>query len=223
MNPMKIKFLLLFLSLDFFSFSQELTWNTYDLDSLIYLDMPYEVYEKDSVFANGIKKYDLFTDEDLVSFRASKLDLANFKKLKLFSIKDDASLYRFYSEMSYLITEMIEYDSDIKIKTTRKVDIASYQGFQYILENKAKKEVSQSYVFYLKPSLYLFTHSDTKGLKKSNVENFFSSIQSEEKIKQFGNTNWLSGKYIAIYILVLLGISYIIRFYKKRKAPLNSD
>ena len=201
-----------------FSYSQEVKWNTYDLDSIVYLDLPNTVYDTDTII-NNIKNYKIFTDTDSSNFVALKLDLTHASNIEFPKPTDEKSLYKFYSNLTGVLTEITDYDSELKIRSTKKIEIANYKGLKILLEDKNKIETIEFRIFFKNPSLYAFVYTNNMGLDKKDATLFFDSIQIDESNlkSQFKSKPWYSMSNLLVILLLSLFLSFLIRLRRKRR------
>ena len=203
---MKIKlffFILLFLSQHYFSQNKE--WNYYDLDSIVSLEMPFIVYEQDTVNNYG-KTYQIFSNNNTSNFISTKgyLEKQNYilpnNKKELENICID-------------LIEVIEEISPYQLDFIKVVKINDLIGYHFALKDKNDIKVNESMLFLINKTIYSFNYLDDKGINEIDNERFFNSIyfDKSENLSQFKKTKISAIKKLLFGLFIILIISFLIR------------
>ena len=198
------------------SFSQNIEWNYYDFDSVVSVEMPFEVYEIDTIQDNK-KMYQIYSNSNSIEFRVQKLYLgklySNVEAIKL--PHDEDSLEKYYAEMIWVITEMIQSELGL----SKRIEKFNLKGHKLVFNNDKGLPVHEIDLFNVNKNIYSFYYSDTNGLKESERKRFFDSVTFNNKIslKQYNEKPSLFNKKIIAILLSLLLVSFILRVRSKRK------
>jgi hypothetical protein len=109
---MKLKIILiLVLFLSNYFFSQVKDWFAYDLDSIVSLEMPFTVYELDTIIEYN-KFYQIYSDDNTSKFIVQKAYMGKlYSNIETPILPNNAkSLKKYYLEIIAILNEMIEYD-----------------------------------------------------------------------------------------------------------------
>lgn len=205
----RFKIVIIFFFFVCISFSQSKEWNSYDLDSIVKLDMPFEVYEIDTII-NNRKHYEIFSDNDSITFYAKKSFLgkaySNVESLTL--PNDQESLTEFYSDLTWFITE------GNKNELARSIPIKYHnlKGYKLIFKNKSGLHIQELNLVLANKHLYSFSYTNINGLKEEEKNMFFNSISFNDN-----NRLWqipeksMTLRYIMIGLFIFLLLSFLLR------------
>lgn len=202
-------------------FGQENEWNTYELDSIISIDMPGDVYEMDTII-KGEKIYQLTSSIENSIFMAQRMLFEkngldkNLSKLPY----DDESLEKTYDELISGITKAIPS----KLKSKEKIEKNNFKGYCLLFVDSEEKPTFEYNLYLLDKYLYSFAYSNPASFNEIEKNEFINSIviNSKYEISQFNGTTpgyrlgYVSGKYF-IYILGIIGIIIFVIIRKRRK------
>lgn len=216
---MKIKIIARFLILiSFNSYSQEDEWNNYDLDSIASIDMPFEVYEIDTIIDYN-KVYQMYSEKKTAKFIAKKIYVgkrySNIETLKLPNNKK--GLNKFYFQIIDFFDQIIKTDFEYK----KKIKKNGLEGYEISYVNKEKTKVHQIQLFYINKNLYIFSYIKENGLSELDRNIFFDSIFFDDQKELLQYPKMSLGKKLMISLLILLFLSFVYRFKPKRKKLLN--
>ncbi|MGB0891841.1 MAG: hypothetical protein ACPGUU_05775 [Flavobacteriaceae bacterium] len=206
---MRIKITLIFIV--FFlhnSFTQSKDWYSYDLDSVVSLDMPFDVYETDSI-SEYQKSLQLFSEDESTKFIAKKTYIGKrYNNIETPTLPvNKKTLNKFYLDLIDIFDVIIKSDFDYQ----KKIYKNNLLGYEVCYKNKEGLRVLQIQLFYINKSLYTFSYLNSKGLSNINKENFFDSIifNNKEKLIQYPGMS-LERKFI-IGLLIILVLSFLYR------------
>lgn len=202
-------------------FSQEEIWNRYEMDSILSIEFPGDVYEFDTI----AKKHKL---ESLYSHYGDNVFL--LQKIKL-----DNSLNENYSKLPYDISSLKKNYREfskgvIKSAGTNKVisqedsTIKDYHSYRILLEKEDPKSIYDFNIIHLNGYMYSINlvQSNSDKLNDSIRNKFLNSIViNNNYINQFGGKSqeyrigYMLGSFLP-YVLILGVILYFI-FRKKRE------
>ena len=207
---MKLK-LLLFLSFCFISKlnSQTKEWYNYKLDSIISLDMPYDVYEVDTIIDYN-KIYQIYSEEKSARFIAQKMyvgkQYSNIESLKLPINKKSLDL--FYNEIINTLEVMIDGNFDYK----KRIENYSIKGYEIGFSDNQGLNIHQIRLYYLNKYVYSFSYVDEKGIDKKDKDIFFDSISFNKELELLQYPKKSLSKKLLIGLLILLFISFAYRY-----------
>lgn len=199
----------------FQSFSQTKEWATYDFDSIVSVDMPFDVYETDTI-QNNRKLLQIFSSNDTISFIAQKLYLgklyANVETEPL--PHDDKSLEKRYNDIISFFIEGYPFD----LKSTKEIKYQNLKGYKLLFNNKKEIPVQEMNLIIVNKNLYNFSYQNINGLNKSDKKKFFDSItfNNEKELYQFAKTSYSYFKIFLIALLVIFFLSFFLGFKKKK-------
>lgn len=206
---MRIKITLIFIV--FFlhnSFTQSKDWYSYDLDSIVSLDMPFDVYETDSI-SEYQKSLQLFSEDESTTFIAKKTYIGKrYNNIETPTLPvNKKTLNKFYLDLIDIFDVIIKSDFDYQ----KKIYKNNLLGYEVCYKDKEGLRVLQIQLFYINKSLYTFSYLNSKGLSNINKENFFDSIifNNKEKLIQYPGMS-LERKFI-IGLLIILVLSFLYR------------
>ncbi|MFD2565803.1 hypothetical protein [Pseudotenacibaculum haliotis] len=213
---MKIKIAVLFIiTFCQYSFSQDIEWSTYDFDSIVYLDMPNEVYEMDTII-NNQKLYQIFSKNDSVEFVAQKILLGKMSSNgEVIRPPDDIkSLNKLYSDLIWVFTEPYEQ----YFGSSKEIIKNDLKGFKLTFKNDNEKIVIEVDLFIVNKSFYTFSYSNLNGLNEADRDLFFNSINfdSKQELKQYHKSPSVFNKYTALTLVTLLLLSFFFSLIKRR-------
>lgn len=197
----------------FQAYSQEEDWYSYDLDSIVSLDMPGEVFEGDTI-ENNLKIQDLVSYGDSLVFYARKIQLG-----KEFydrngvrpPVQDRKSLIEFYQTFAFLTAETYNQENSI----SRPINFDNLKGYRFVLNPTEEESYLESQLVFVNEHMYVFQYANLKGLDSIERSNFFDSIYFDDthELKQYKKRRtFLNGTTIGILMLFL-----VLSFYLKEK------
>ncbi|MBL4605655.1 MAG: hypothetical protein JKY02_08370 [Flavobacteriaceae bacterium] len=199
------------------SYSQVEEWNTYDFDSIVAIDMPFEVYEIDSIIDNR-RNYQIYSENDSSKFIAQKLYLgkvySNVESVPL--PYDNNSLEKYYSDIIWMFTEGFKYD----LNHTKPINKFNLKGYKLTFNDSNGLPVHETSFFIANKNFYSFSYINTNGLNEIERKKFFDSIifDSEIELKQYyEKTSFINKKTMLILLSVLL-LSFLLRVKSKTKS-----
>ena len=214
---MKIKiilFIVLFLSQK--SFNQSKDWQTYDLDSIVFLDMPFNVYELDTIIE--LKKYyKIYSNKDSSEFVAQKIYVGkSYSNIETHPLpKDFESLKKYYLDFIWAFEEITEY----KMQDYKLIQKNNLKGYEILFVNNEDILVQQIVLFLVNKNLYLFSYINENGINEFDKKTFFNNINFDDSVdlSQYPNKLFFSNKNLLLILLILLFTSFIFRFKSKSK------
>lgn len=203
------------------SYAQDDEWYLYDLDSLVTIGFPGDVYELDTI-VEGVRKISLESFNNSERFLVQKLEFdQKTYDSEIFRIPEDRqSLEQLYSDIIFLVLELDEID----FKSRETFERAGLIGRKTYFERKGKDlAIMETDMMYVNQCVYLFSYSNLTGIDTEEKREFFNSIEFHEDfeleqyyvdpIKSKTNLMW------KIIIGILVG-SFLLRFFtKKKKTP----
>ena len=211
----KLALILIFISISN-SFTQTKEWITYDLDSIIFLDFPFDVYEIDSII-DSRKTYKLYSNNVSSSFIAQKFYFdEDSTNLEIPSLPHDLkTLKTFYLDFIYTLSEISEYNMT-KFESFKLEELTEYK-IKFKNENNILAQ--QMLLLYINKNFYIFSYTNTNGIMDNDGNIFFDSISFDQDIElqQFPNQSNYSLKIIFLLLIVLLISSFILSLYQKRR------
>ena len=217
MKNTKIAIIIIF-TFYFESFSQTREWATYDFDSIVSVDMPFDVYETDTIQVNR-KLLQMFSSNDTISFTTQKLYLgklyANVETEPL--PHDDKSLEKRYNDIISVFIEGYPFE----LKNIEEIKYHNLKGYKLLFKNKKELPVQEINLIIVNKNLYNFSYQNINGLNESDKKNFFDSItfNNEKELSQFTKTSYSYFKIFLIALLVILFLSFFLGFKKKKTKP----
>lgn len=214
---MKFKIILiLFLFLYQETISQDTIWNTYDLDSIVSLEMPFTVYEYDTISENT-KIYEMYSENESSKFSVRKVYLGNqSSKTKMSILPMDAkSLKNFYLDIIDVLNEINEFD----LEYGGSIQKNNLHGYSHIQKDDNGKSLYETCMFYVNENLYSFSYYNINGLNAVDRNFFFDSIDfnKDDELHQYPIKKMSAIKKIALGLVTILIISFILRVNSKRK------
>lgn len=215
--------LFLFLFISSFSFSQE-DWYVYDIDSLVSLDMPGEVYETDTILMNR-KVTLLYSVVDSVVYQVQKVYAeALVNEVEKFELpKNKKELEDLYSALVSGILEGSDFEFQDKKSFERKGLVGRKTYFSMQGEDLITYEMNSIYV---NKAIYSFSYFDVNGVQTDDKVRFFDSVQFEPDTeliqiptKPFDFRNGLFWKVIGTFLI----LSFLLRFWSKRKKTNSTE
>jgi len=200
--------------------SQNQEWFSYDLDTIISIEMPGEAFELDTI-AEGMRMYQIFSHTETATFLVQKTrfekenqneDLSNLPY-------DLISLKKQYNEMIKGIAKGIPYELESK----EMIERDKFKGYRLRFKDSANNPTYESEIYLLNKHLYSFYYVSTEDFNKSEKELFFNSIKinTDHKISQFlgkaqsYRIGYVFGKF-SFFILIFGGIVYFLIKKKKK-------
>jgi len=190
--------------------SQDIDWYNYDFDSIVSLDMPFDVYEVDTLLYDK-KYYQLISENSNRKFTAQKTVIEDFSFQLPKTIKD---LNELYIEFSWILEEMTG-NKLVKSQATKTDDLYSYK---LIFRNENEIDFHELRYVLINKTIYIFHYQNDKGIIESESDFFFNSIRfnKQELLVQYRKSNISKFKYLIIGLLVLFLLSFILRMKKSR-------
>lgn len=200
-------------------YSQDTEWTKYDLDSIISLDMPGDVFEMDSII-NGIKMLQIFSRSENLAFVAQRALLEkNTKNGNLSRLPYDLkSLKEEYKGIMNGMIESIPYEYESKELIKKN----GFTGYRLRFKNSMNDSIFEVEIYILNRYAYSFLFSGSKNLHENEKKLFFESIvinPNREVSQYLGKSKgyrvgYVFGKYF-FYILLIAGIIYFVVRSKK--------
>lgn len=213
---MKIKILIiLIISFCKVSFSQNIEWNIYDVDSIVSVEMPYDVFEIDTI-QDYKRIYQIFSSIDSVEFRVQKIYLgkiySNIETIKL--PHDEISLEKLYSDMIWAATEINNYN----FSSSKPIIISNLKGYNLIFNNNEGLPIHELYLFIVNNNLYTFSYLNSMDFNEIERNLFFNSIffNSEKELWQYPKKPFFTIKKIIFILFIFLVISFFLRIKSQR-------
>jgi hypothetical protein len=211
----KLVLILIFISISN-SFTQTKEWITYDLDSIIFLDFPFDVYEIDSII-DSRKTYKLYSNNGSSSFIAQKFYFDEHStNVEIPSLPQDLkSLKTFYLDFIYTLSEISEYN----MTEFESFKLEKLTGYKIKFRNEKNILAQKMFLLYINKNFYIFSYTNSNGIKDNDGNIFFNSIRFDQdrELQQFSNQSNYSLKIIFLLLIVLLVSSFILSLYQKRK------
>jgi len=228
------KILLLILICSNNLWSQSNDFNTYELDSIISVNIPGENVKIDSLENN----------EYIIQIY-SKIGNSEFTAQKELFVNDNINAYDSYlsydlksleKQYKILVNEFIN-DSNYKLKSENLIEKDNYKGYHLKFTDSLNNSIYEIEYFLFNKNIYSFFYKNTAEFDKNDIELFFNSIKinSSKNISQFSGKSpseksaynlgykighalkkhpsylWMAGGIILIFIIG------IIVFFVKRK------
>ncbi|MFY0629445.1 MAG: hypothetical protein JXR05_03630 [Flavobacteriaceae bacterium] len=199
------------------SYSQNIEWNTYDFDSIVSVEMPFTVYELDTIQDNR-KMYQIFSNNESIEFRVQKLYLGKlYSNVETITLPhDDDSLEKLYSEMIWAITKVSQYN----LKYSKSINESNLKGYKLVFNDSEGSPIHELNLFVVNKSLYTFSYLNTNDFNEIERNLFFDSIafNDEKELRQYPKKPFLTGKKIILALFLFLLLSFLMRFKSKRKS-----
>lgn len=212
-----ILFFILF-TLFFSSYSQNKTWNRYEMDTIFSIEFPNDVYEFDTI-VKKMKLQQLISYDDEHTFLLQKINLEennldkNYSKLPY----DLKSLNKSYKQFSRGIIQK----SKGKIFSQEEIMFDKYHGYRIIFNSDESNPALEFNLFHLNGYMYSAIYSSQNKLNDSISKRFLNSIIiNSNGINQFGGKSqsyrigYLVGRF-SPYLFIFGVILYLI--FRKRK------
>ena len=200
------------------SYAQDDEWYLYDIDSIVSVGFPGEVYELDTIVKEG-RKISLEAISDSGRFLVQKLllDQKAFD-LKLLTIpKDKHSLEQLYSNTIAIVLELDKID----FKSRETFEKNGLIGRKTYFEKKGDDvAIMETDLIYVNKSIYLFSYSNLNGVDTEEKREFFDNIRFNQdlELEQYyispttSKTNLMWKLIIGFFVL-----SFLFRFFTKKK------
>lgn len=218
---MKIKIaIVLFFSFWEISFSQTEEWGTYDFDSIVAIDMPFEVYETDTIIDNQ-KIYEIYSSSDSSQFLVKKVFLgrlySNVETIK--SPHNENSLDKMYSDLIWFLTEPIESVFNSSKAFTKN----NLKGYKLLFNNDKGIPVHEIGLFIVNKNFYSFSYLNINGINEVEKNMFFDSIVFNDKyeLKQYHKEPYYLNRKIVLILAFFLILSFFLRFKSKKRKQIN--
>lgn len=197
-------------------FSQNKVWGTYDLDSIVYLEMPFTVYEFDTIIDNN-RVYEIYSEDKSSKFIAQKLFFSEhyINSSKSVLPTNAKSLKTFYLDVIDVLNEINTY----KLDYGGSIQKNNLEGYRFLHKNNDGKSLHETNMFYINKNLYSFSYFNENGLNEIERKKFFNSIVFNDEYKpiQYPIKRMSYRNKIILGLLGLLLFSYILRSKYKRK------
>lgn len=202
------------------TFSQKKVWETYDLDSIVSIDMPFDVYELDTI-QNNQKLLQIFSSNDTLEFIAQKLYLG-----KLYSNVEtqplpynNKTLEESYSNIISVFAEVFPYD----LENTQAIEYNNLKGYKLLFKNKKGLPVQEMSLIIVNKNLYNFSYQNFNGLNKTDKKLFFESItfNKEKELNQFIKHQSYYYRMFFLGLIIILLLSFILRLKPRKKLKID--
>ena len=200
--------------------SQNQEWLTYELDSIISIEMPNEVFELDTI-AQGIRMYQIYSHTENSTFIAQK---ALFEKENqnedLSRLPYDLkSLKEQYNGIIDGIASSIPYELESK----ELIEKENFIGYRLKFKDSLNNPTYEVEFYLLNKHLYSFFYVGLENFDENEKDLLFKSIKinTDQKISQYlgkaqsYRIGYIFGKYF-FYILIFGVIIYFIVRKKKK-------
>ncbi len=211
----------LFIVLGAISYAQDDEWYLYDIDSIVSVGFPGDVYELDTIVKGG-RKISLEAISDSGRFLVQKLLLDQKTiDLKLLTIpKDKNSLEQLYSNTIAVVLELDEID----FKSRETFEKNGLIGRKTFFEKKGDNvAIMETDMIYVNKSIYLFSYSNLNGVDTKEKNEFFDAIRFNEDIEleqYYIDPTTSKTNLMWKLIIGFLVFSFLFRFFtKKKKKP----
>jgi hypothetical protein len=200
--------------------SQNQEWLTYELDSIISIEMPYDVFELDTI-AQGMRMYQIYSHSENSTFIAQK---ALFEKENqnedLSKLPYDlTSLNKQYNGIIDGIASGIPYELESK----EPIEKETFKGYHLRFKDSLNNPTYEVEFYLLNKHLYSFYYVGLEDFDKNEKDLLFNSIKinPDKKISQYlgkaqsYRIGYVFGKYF-FYLLIFGVIIYFIVRKKKK-------
>lgn len=210
----KITVLLLFIFLQKIN-SQNEDWNTYDLDSIVSIDMPFTVYEIDTIIDFN-KQYQIYSINESSKFTVQKLYIEkSYSNIEMPPLpKDSESLKKYYLNIIWTLDEMISYKMDDYYPIQKN----NLKGYEIVYVDENDTPVQQIVLILVNKNLYNFSYVNKTGLNEFDKNSFFNSISFNDakELRQYPKEPYFSIKKILLILVGVFIISFILRVISKK-------
>jgi hypothetical protein len=215
----KFFFLPLLLLLGFQSLRAQI-WNTYDVDSIVRVRMPWVVYELDTMLKEK-HLYQIYSEDSSTTYIVKKLFDINKIVLdrSIPAPVDEKSLKKFYQSMAFVAAETRYQETSI----SRPIYKQSLMGYRFTLEKNKDYPYNETQLFFVNNQLYTFQYNQNIKMDSLDRSFFFDSIQFSDQyeLKQFNEkSSFFDSTYVIIIGIILL-ISFAARWIPKLKKDTN--
>jgi hypothetical protein len=202
------------------SYSQNKEWFLYDLDSIVSIEMPFIVYEIDTIIDYN-KFHQMYSENETSQFSAQKLYFG-----KLYSNIDTPTLpnnkrglNKYYADIIEIFDQMISYNLEYK----KAIKLSNLDGYKLSFNNSKDVNVQETYLYFVNKNLYYFSYINKKGIDKTDKDIFFNSIvfSTKKKLLQYPAKTISFKKKVIFTLLFILFLSFILRFKNLRKKQVN--
>ena len=211
--------LLFFLLLTYshFSFSQELEWNRYEIDSIFSIEMPGEnVYILDTISEGQSMRF-LYTTVNNSSYLAQRILIENTSNDQNLSNlpHDKKTLLEYYEGYA----QGISNSRNLEISNKIEFELDGFSGMKIETNNSTEFEV-----FILNNFAYSFNYTNNVSFNREEIDFFFNSkkINNEIEVSQFKGKSktfklaYLLGSYSPYVIGIVLILFVIYRITRKK-------
>lgn len=173
---LKIAFILACI-VGFQAFSQDEDWYSYEFDSILSVNLPGEVYERDTIH-DGRKAFELFTANDSIQFSVKRVYIGKVYENdpNNFLPKDRKGLKELYQTLAYMSSEIRGQDP-ITSRTFTKDNLL---GYKVAFEGNDEYPYSETHSFLINKNMYLFEYSNAVGFDSINQNFFFDSLYFDD-------------------------------------------
>lgn len=205
--------------------SQNQEWLYYDLDSIISIEMPGEVFELDTI-AQGMRMYQIFSHTENSTFIVQKALLEKENENEALSKLpyDLISLKEQYEEL----IEGIASSNPYQLESKELIEKETFKGYRLKFRDSLNNPTYEGEFYLLNKHLYSFYYVSVENFNKTEKDLFLNSINinTDQEISQYlgksqGFRNgFLFGKYF-FYILIAGAVIYFLVRRKKNKNHLQ--
>lgn len=212
----KVIFVLVQLSTISF-YSQNKEWMSYELDSIVSIDMPDKVYERDTI-NDYLKIHELFSFNNSVSYSVRKLHLkdALYNQYGIDLPKDRKSLKKYYQTIALASSELRHEENSL----SRSINYDDLEGYRFINNTSYSNPYNEVQLFLINKDTYVFQYSNQNGLDSIQRNAFFNSITFNDEIdlKQlYPDKSSIFFKRFIIILIVVLLLSTFLKLKNRRK------
>ncbi len=201
-------------------FSQTKAWETYDLDSIVSIDMPFDVYELDTI-QNNQKLLQIFSGNDTLEFVAQKFYLGKlYSNIEIEPLPyNNRTLDEKYSNIISILAEMLPYE----LEHTQAIEYNNLKGYKLLFKNKKGLPVQEMSLILVNKNLYNFSYQNYNGLDKTDQKLFFESItfNKEKELNQFIKHQSYYYKMFFLVIFIILLLSFFLRLKPRKKLKID--
>ncbi len=200
--------------------SQNQEWLTYELDSIISIEMPNDVFELDTI-AKGMRMYQIYSHTENSTFIAQK---AFFEKENQ---NEDLSKLPYdlksLKEQYNGIIDGISSSIPFELESKELIEKEKFKGYRLKFKDSLNNPTYEVEFYLLNKHLYSFFYVGLENFDKNEKDLFFKSIKinADQKISQYlgkaqsYRIGYVFGKYF-FYILIFGVIIYFIVRKKKK-------
>lgn len=199
--------------------SQSSEWLTYELDSIISIEMPNDVFELDTI-AQGMRMYQIYSHTENSTFIAQKAlfekenqneDLSKLPH-NLESLKEQ------YTGLVDGISSSIPYELDSK----ELIEKDNFKGYKLKFKDSLNNPTYEVEFYLLNKHLYSFFYVGLENFDENEKDLLFKSIKinTDQKISQYlgkaqsYRIGYVFGKFL-FYALIIGLVIYYIRTRRK--------